>query len=112
MSVATECASSSSIMEYLLTDHAYRRQIAELPSGQIERLRTMLDEAVEQRIAPQEIYDAVTQGFDRILGAPVSSSPLAAAPREDEANKGGHGSSLTGAQRGVRQGIRLQRQVR
>lgn len=89
MSVTSEYESSaSSILEYLLTDHAYRREIAELSSRQIERLRGMLDEAVKQRIEPQEVYDAVTQGFDRILGVSVSSPPLADNSREGDASKG------------------------
>ena len=69
-------ASVSSIMEYLLTSHPCRRQIAELPDGEIERLRVMLHEAVEQTIAPHEVYDAITRGFDNVLDPSVSSPPL------------------------------------
>jgi hypothetical protein len=70
-------ASTSSILEYLLTHHPYRWEIAQLSNRQIERLRGMLDEAVEQRISPQEIYEAITRGFDQTFGVSVSSPPLA-----------------------------------
>jgi hypothetical protein len=65
-------ATESSMMEYLLTGHAYSREIAELPDEQINRLRRMLHDAVIQRIAPQEVYDAITRGFQA-----ASSPPLA-----------------------------------
>jgi hypothetical protein len=75
-------ASASSLMEYLLTSHPYRREIAELPDREIERLKGMLRAAVQQAIAPQEIYDAITRGFDRIYGTAVTSPPLAYDLRE------------------------------
>ena len=74
--------SVSSIMEYLLTSHPYRRQIAELSNEEIERLRSMLHEAVEQAIPPREVYDAITRGFNSVLGISVSSPPLAYEWRE------------------------------
>ena len=77
-------ASASSILEYLLTDHAYRRQIAQLANGQIERLRGMLREAIEQHITPDEIYDAITRGFDQTLGVAICSPPLANDLREGD----------------------------
>ena len=78
MSVESEYgASASSMMEHLLTDHRFAREIAELSDDQINRLRTMLREAVEQHIAPQEVYDAITRGFESTFGASVSSPPLA-----------------------------------
>ena len=78
MSVASDYgASVSSMMEYLLTDHAFAREIAELPYDQLNRLRTMLHEAVKLRIAPQEVYDAITRGFEGAFGSSVSSPPLA-----------------------------------
>jgi hypothetical protein len=64
-------------MEHLLTDHTFAREIAELPDDQINRLRAMLHQAVVLRIAPQEVYDAITRGFEGALGASVSSPPLA-----------------------------------
>ena len=70
-------ANASSLMEYLLTSHLYRRQIAELSDQQIERLRAMLQESVEQTIAPREVYDAITRGFDRVLRTYVTSPSLA-----------------------------------
>ena len=70
-------ASASSMMEHLLTAHRFAREIAELSDDQINRLRTMLHEAVEQRIAPQEVYDAITRGFEGAFGSSVSSPPLA-----------------------------------
>ena len=79
-------ASASSILEYLLTDHAYRWEIAQLSDKQIERLRGMLHEAIEQRITPDEIYDAITRGFDQTLGVCISSPPLANDLREGDAN--------------------------
>lgn len=63
------------LLSYLLTGHSYRRQVSELPNEQIERLREMLHEALEQRISPTEIYDAITRGFDQAAGE--SASPLA-----------------------------------
>ena len=79
-------ASASSILEYLLTNHRYRWEIAQLSNRQIERLRGMLHEAIEQRITPEEIYDAITRGFDQALGVSVSSPPLANDLREAHAN--------------------------
>lgn len=70
-------ASASSILEYLLTKHWFSREIAELPDSEIDRLRDMLREAVNQRIEPQAIYEAITIGFERTLGVTVSSPPLA-----------------------------------
>ena len=75
-------ASAFSIMEYLLTSHPYRKQIAELPDEEIERLRTMLHEAAKRTIPPREIYDAITRGFNSVLGISVSSPPLAYELRE------------------------------
>ena len=78
MSIASDYrASVSSMMEHLLTDHTFAREIAELPDDQINRLRTMVHEAVKLRIAPQEVYDAITRGFEAASGASVSSPPLA-----------------------------------
>jgi hypothetical protein len=79
-------ASASSILEYLLTAHPYRWEIAQLSDQQIERLRGMLHEAIEQRITPEEIYEAITRGFDQALGEIVSSPPLANDMREGNAN--------------------------
>jgi hypothetical protein len=70
-------ASASSMMEHLLTVHTFAREIAELPDDQINRLWTMLHEAVNHRIAPQEVYDAITRGFEEAFGASVTSPPLA-----------------------------------
>jgi hypothetical protein len=78
VSVASNSGSSaSSLLEYLLTEHSYRRQVSELPNEQIERLREMLHHALEQRIPPAEIYDAITRGFDQAAGTSVPSPPLA-----------------------------------
>ena len=78
MSVASNSGgSASSLLEYLLTEHSCRRQISELPNEQIERLREMLREALEQSISPAEIYDAITRGFDQASSASVPSPPLA-----------------------------------
>ena len=79
-------ASPSSILEYLLTDHPYRWEIAQLSNREIERLRGMLHEAIEQRISPEEIYEAITRGFDQALGMSISSPPLANDWREGNAN--------------------------
>ena len=85
MSVASDYqVSTSSIMEHLLTKHPYRWEIAQL-STQIERLRQMLDEAVEQRIRPEQVYEAVTRGFDEALGVHMSSPSLASDMREGDA---------------------------
>jgi len=65
------------MMEYLLISHPCRRQIAELPDQEIERLLGMLREAVNQAIAPQDVYDAIARGFERVSRAPVVSPPLA-----------------------------------
>ena len=70
-------ASASSMMEHLLTVHTFAREIAELPNDQIDRLRTMLHEAVKLRLAPQEVYDAITRGFEGAFSASISSPPLA-----------------------------------
>jgi hypothetical protein len=78
-------ASVSSILEYLLTDHPYRWEIARLPNPEIERLRGMLHEAVEQRIPPEEIYEAITRGFEQAQSVSVSSPPLADDLREQDA---------------------------
>jgi hypothetical protein len=61
----------------LLTKHWFSKEIAALPKNEIERLRAMLDEAVMQRIEPEEIYDAITRGFELSFGSSVSSPPLA-----------------------------------
>ena len=79
-------ASVSSILEYLLTDHPYRREIAQLSNRQIERLRGMLHEAIEQHITPEEISEAISRGFDQPLGDPVPSPPLANDMKEGHAN--------------------------
>jgi hypothetical protein len=63
--------------EYLLTKHWFSREIADLPDREIERLRGMLSEAVQQRIEPKKVYEAITLGFERTLGITVSSPPLA-----------------------------------
>lgn len=71
MSIASDySASASSMMEHLLTDHAYAKEIGQLPDEQINRLRGMLDEAVEQYIAPDEVYAAVTRGLRGFLARP------------------------------------------
>ena len=77
-------ASASSILEYLLTEHPYRREIADLPDREIDRLRGMLQDAVRQGIAPELVYDAITRGFDRVLGVSIDSPPLADDLREGE----------------------------
>ena len=50
----------------------------------------MLREAINQRIEPEAIYEAITIGFERTLGVTVSSPPLASddlqpAGKKDEA---------------------------
>ena len=78
MSIESEYkASESSMMEHLLTDHPCVSDIAELPDQQIQRLRSMLRDAVQQRIAPTDVYDAITRGFENVFGASVSAPPLA-----------------------------------
>ena len=69
--------SASSIVEYLFTRHWFSREIAELPDREIDRLRSMVSEAVQQRIEPEKVYEAITLGFERTLGITVSSPPLA-----------------------------------
>ena len=76
----------SSILEYLLTDHPYRWEIARLSNPEIERLRGMLHEAIEQRIPPEEIYEAITRGFEQAQSVSVSSPPLADDLREQDAS--------------------------
>ncbi len=76
-------ASESSMMEHLLTDHPYGMEIAKLPDAQIKRLRRMLHDAVQHRIAPQEVYDAITRGFERTFGA-------VSAPTSTTARRSGH----------------------
>ena len=73
-------------MEYLLTEHHYRWEIAQLSNGEIERLRGMLEEAVERCIRPDEIYAAITRGFDASLGISASSPPLVYDLSEETAN--------------------------
>jgi hypothetical protein len=65
------------MMAHLLTDHRFAREIAELPDDQINRLWTLLHEAVKHRIEPQEVYDAITRGFAEAFGGSVPSPPLA-----------------------------------
>ena len=69
--------SASTMMEYLLTEHAYAREISNLPDEPIDRLRRMLNEAVKQCIAPQDVYDAITRGFEATVGASIPSPPIA-----------------------------------
>jgi hypothetical protein len=64
-------------MEYLLTERPYRTEIAELPNDDIERLRTMVGNAVRLGIPPEEIYEAIMRGFDQVMSPPVPSPPLA-----------------------------------
>jgi hypothetical protein len=71
--------------EFLLTQHRFSREIAELPYSQIERLRAMLREAVSQRIEPEKVYEAITLGFERTLAIP--SPPLASDLDETRAGK-------------------------
>ena len=70
-------ASESSMMEHLLTDHPCASDIAELPDQQIQRLRSMLRNAIQQHIAPTDVYDAITRGFENVFGASVLAPPLA-----------------------------------
>ena len=79
-------ANAASIMEHLLTDHPYRWEIAQLSNRQIERLREIIHEAIEQSIPPREIYEAITRGFDQALGVSVSSPPFANDFRDEHAN--------------------------
>ena len=79
-------ASASSLFEHLLTEHPYRWEIAQLSNQQIERLRGMLHEAIEQRIPPEKIYESITRGFDQALDASVSSPPLASDLSDEVAN--------------------------
>ncbi len=79
-------ASASSVLEYLLTDHPYRSEVAQLSNQQIERLRAMLHEALELRISPEEIYEAIRRGFDQALGKSVASPPLADDLSEADSN--------------------------
>jgi len=65
------------MMEYLLTIHPCQRQIAQLPYSDIERLRELLREAARLGFAPHQVYDAITQGFERVYGPLVASPPLA-----------------------------------
>ena len=46
----------------------------------------MLHEAIEQRITPEKIYEAITRGFDQALGVSVSSPPLADDLRVEDAH--------------------------
>src|SRR4051812_39777445 len=75
--VASDHRGVSAMMDHLLTDRTFARETADLPDDQINRLRTMLHEAVNLRIAPQEIYDAITRGFEEAFGTSVSSPRLA-----------------------------------
>jgi hypothetical protein len=81
--------SASSLLEYLVTEHPYRREIAELPDTEVDRLRGMLQDAVRQGIAAEAVYDAITRGFDRISGVSIGSPPLADDLREAEKTKQG-----------------------
>jgi hypothetical protein len=65
------------MMAHLLTDHMFAREISELTDDQINRLWTLLHEAVKHRIVPQEVYDAITRGFAEAFGTSVHSPPLA-----------------------------------
>ena len=79
-------ASVSSVMEYLLTDHPYRSEVAQLSNQQIERLRGMIQEAIELRISPEEIYEAITRGFDQASGKSVDTPPLVGDLNEADSN--------------------------
>ena len=46
----------------------------------------MLHEAIELHITPEEIYHAITRGFDQTLGVAISSPPLANDLREEDGN--------------------------
>ncbi len=70
-------ATASSVLEYLLTDNTYQWELAQLSNQQIVRLRGMLQEAIKLRISPEQIYEAITRGFDQALGRSVASPPLA-----------------------------------
>jgi hypothetical protein len=65
------------MLEHLLTGHPCRRQIVQLPDNEIERLREMLREAANLRISPQQVYDAIGRGFERVYGPLVASPPIA-----------------------------------
>jgi hypothetical protein len=77
------------MMEHLLTIHPFQRQIAQLPDSDIERLRELVREAASLGFAPHQVYDAITQGFERVCGPLVASPPLADAWAElsQEANR-------------------------
>ena len=81
--------SASSLLEYLLTEHPYRKVIADLPDTQVDRLRGMLQDAVRQGVAPEAVYDAITRGFERISGGSIASPPLADDLSEAEKTKQG-----------------------
>ena len=87
MSNGTEYEASASMWEFLLTQHRFSREIAELPYSQIERLRAMLREAVSQHIVPEKVYEAIALGFERTLGLAIPSPPLASDLDETRAGK-------------------------
>ncbi len=76
-------SSVSEMLEHLLTRHPFRRQIAALPDDQIERLSGMLKQAVAKKIGEQDIYDAVTRGFQTLESPSFASPPLAFDLRSD-----------------------------
>jgi hypothetical protein len=85
-----EGASASEMLEHLLTLHPYRRQIAALPDGQIERLRGLLKQAVAKSIGEQAVYDALTRGFQRLEQQTGPSPPLAFELRGDDSPEREH----------------------
>ena len=69
-------ATAHAMLEHLLTSHPCAKQIARLPDKDIERLRGMLREAANNGTAPEDVHEAITQGFARVYGPLVASPPL------------------------------------
>ena len=63
------------MLEYLLTLHSCRRQIAALPDDQIARLRELLKQAVAKNIDKEAVYNALAVGFQKL--EQQASPPLA-----------------------------------
>ena len=68
-------SSASEMLEYLLTLHSCRRQIAALPDDQIARLRELLKQAVAKNIDEEAVYNALAVGFQNF--EQQTSPPLA-----------------------------------
>jgi len=68
-------SSASEMLEYLLTLHSCRRQIAALPDDQIARLRELLKQAVAKNIDEEAVYNALAVGFQKL--EQQTSPPLA-----------------------------------